>query len=400
MSHTLESQTMLNNGELMKNSRSRLLIALFCCSVVISGLTLLYAPTASLGEIAPHIDEIFLTEDTPSEISMPEYLTQSIEVSEIEQLPYEYEVNDNANNHPYVNSDTAQDADSDPPAIPDIAAVPVSAPAPTYLTAMDSALEWIRATNTDPQVGSVGGEWAVVALARAGIRDDAWFQRYLTSLDAALAGSSGRVERMTDHARVTLALTSLGFDASNYNGHDLTAPLNRFIPRDERANYNRTVNSDIFALIALDSRPYIGDRAQYIEAILSAEAPSGGWGLSSGATPEITAMAIAALALYYESDENVRLAINRALGMFGGRSLRDAESNAQMIVALTALGRDPSIYLDGLMTFYDPTTGAFTRGGYPNMMATEQAAYALVAHHRFISGQNRIYDMRDASDRS
>lgn len=31
-----------------------------------------------------------------------------------------------------------------------------------------------------------------------------------------------------------------------------------------------------------------------------------------------------------------------------------------------------------------------------NLMATEQAAYALAAYNRLVSGENSLYDMRDA----
>jgi len=273
---------------------------------------------------------------------------------------------------------------------------PTPLPQPDYLIAMNASLDWIRTTNTNPQVGSVGGEWAVVALARAGVCDNAWFERYLTSLDTALAGQGGRVERMTDYARVILALTALGLDASSHNGHDLTAALSTFVPYEERPNHSRAINADIFALLALDSRSYDGDREKYIEAILAAQTENGGWGLGGGATPDITAMAIQALAPYYGSNEDIRAAVNRALQLLGSRPMRDAEGNAQVIVALAALGRDAEIYVQTLLTFHDPVSGAFFRGEEPNMMATEQAAYALVAYYRFMTGQNRLYDMSDA----
>jgi len=277
-----------------------------------------------------------------------------------------------------------------------VAEMPADTHPPAYLTAMNRALGWIREINPDPQVGSVGGEWAVIAFARAGVDDDAWFQKYLASLDDALTGYGGRIERMTDYARITLALTALGLDASDHNGHDFTAPLRIFTPHEDRAHYNRAINADIFALIALDSNLYDGDRTAYIEAILAAEAPDGGWGLSGNATPEITAMAITALAPYYDTDGYVRAAIGRAIQLIGGRQMRDAESNAQMIVALSALGRDAGAFVHVLLTFQDPETGAFKRGESLNMMATEQAAYALAAYYRFLSGENRLYDMSDA----
>lgn len=268
---------------------------------------------------------------------------------------------------------------------------------PTYREAMYGALSWIRANTTDPIVGSVGGEWAVLALARAGVKDDDWYILYLANLDAALEiGNHGELTRWTDFQRVTLALTALGLDASDYNGHDLTAAFKTYIPRESRPNHSMTINADIFALIALDSRPYSGDRERYIDSILAAQGSSGGWGLAWSAEVDITAMAIQALAPYYDSNSAVRNAINHGLEWIGTQSITDVEDNAQIIVALTALGRDAQSYVEALLTFYDPVTGGFKRNGVVNAMVTEQAAYALVAYHRFVNDMNSLYDMSDA----
>jgi len=350
----------------MKNTKIRPLIAVICCVLVIIGLVACSARPVYVPQHMPSNEAyIFASVEPPPSALVIEYESESETEPELETQP-----------------------------IPEPEPVPL--PLPAYLNAMNMAFDWIRTTNTNPRVGSVGGEWAVIAFARAGLGEAAWFEQYLASLDLALAGQGGRVERMTEYARVTLALTALGLDATNHNGHDITAALHTFIPHEDRPPYNRTINADIFALIALDSRPYDGERAHYIEAILAAEVPGGGWGLSGGVMPDITAMTIAALAPYYDSNADVRAAIDRALDLFGERPMRDAEGNAQMIVALTALGRDAELHLNALLTFHDSETGAFMRDGQPNMMSTEQAAYALVAYYRFATGRNRLYDMRDA----
>ncbi|MCL2857118.1 MAG: hypothetical protein FWE19_05275 [Oscillospiraceae bacterium] len=357
----------------MKNMKIRQVIALICSVLAVIGLAIFITRSGYVDAQQPipeacssvAIDpEVPPVEDASEYEPQPEYDFEHKETSDVEAEPIAEEI-------------------------------PVPMPEPAYLTAMNGALGWLHESNPSPRVGSVGGEWSVLATARAGLGDAVWFGQYLEALDLALAGEGGRVERMTDYARVTLALTALGLDASIYNGRDLTAALHTFVPHEDRPPYNRTINADIFALIALDSRPYGGDREQYIAAILTAEVPGGGWGLTGGVMPDITAMAIAALAPYHDSSVEVRAAINRALELFGERPMRDAEGNAQMIVALAALGRDAEIHLSALLTFHDPETGAFMRNGEPNMMSTEQAAYALVAYHRFATGQNRLYDMHD-----
>ena len=136
------------------------------------------------------------------------------------------------------------------------------------------------------------------------------------------------------------------------------------------------------------------------------------------ADPDMTAMAIQALAPYYKTNETVKAAVDKALealsalqrtdGGFGSWGTVNSESCAQVIVALTALGIDPIAdsrfvkngltVLDALSSFY-VTGGGFrhTAGGDLDGMATEQGYYALAAYYRFANAQTRLYDMTDVT---
>ena len=136
------------------------------------------------------------------------------------------------------------------------------------------------------------------------------------------------------------------------------------------------------------------------------------------ADPDMTAMAIQALAPYYKTNETVKAAVDKALealsalqrndGGFGSWGTVNSESCAQVIVALTALGIDPTAdsrfvkndltVLDALASFY-VTSGGFrhTAGGDLDGMATEQGYYALAAYYRFANAQTRLYDMTDVT---
>ena len=93
-------------------------------------------------------------------------------------------------------------------------------------------------------------------------------------------------------------------------------------------------------------------------------------------------------------------------GGFGSWGTVNSESCAQVIVALTALGLDPTCdsrfvkndltVLDALASFY-VTGGGFrhTAGGDLDGMATEQGYYALASYYRFLNGQTSLYDMSD-----
>ena len=95
-------------------------------------------------------------------------------------------------------------------------------------------------------------------------------------------------------------------------------------------------------------------------------------------------------------------------GGFGSWGTVNSESCAQVIVALTALGIDPTAdsrfvknghtVLDALAGFY-VTGGGFrhTAGGERNGMATEQGCYALASYYRFLNGQTSLYDMSDVT---
>ena len=276
------------------------------------------------------------------------------------------------------------------------------------------------ATLDTPTVNSTGGEWMVIGLARSGRTVPAGYYDNVVEYVKAKADANERLHpaKVTDNARVILALTAIGKDVTNVGGHNLLKGL-------DNMDYVQTqdINGPIFTLIALDSHNYptMGDvtREKLIQVILDAQLPDGGWNLSGeNADPDMTAMAIQALAPYYKTNETVKAAVDKALealsalqrtdGGFGSWGTVNSESCAQVIVALTALGIDPTAdsrfvknghtVLDALAGFY-VTGGGFrhTAGGERNDMATEQGYYALAAYYRFVNGQTRLYDMSDVA---
>ena len=276
------------------------------------------------------------------------------------------------------------------------------------------------ATLGTPTVNSIGGEWMVIGLARSGRPVPAGYYDNVVEYVKAKADANERLHpaKVTDNARVILALTAIGKDVTNVGGHNLLKGLDNMA-------YVQTqgINGPIWALIALDSHNYptMGDvtREKLIQVILDAQLNDGGWDLSAeNADTDMTAMAIQALAPYYKTNETVKAAVDKALealsalqrndGGFGSWGTINSESCAQVIVALTALGIDPTIdsrfiknghtVLDALVGFY-VTGGGFrhTAGGERNGMATEQGYYALAAYYRFVNAQTRLYDMTDVT---
>ena len=271
-----------------------------------------------------------------------------------------------------------------------------------------------------PTVNSTGGEWMVIGLARSGRTVPAGYYDNVVEYVKANADANERLHpaKVTDNARMILALTSIGKDVTNVGGHNLLKGLDNMA-------YVQTqgINGPIFTLIALDSHNYptMGDvtREKLIGVILAAQLADGGWDLSADkADPDMTAMAIQALAPYYKTNETVKAAVDKALealsalqrpdGGFGSWGTVNSESCAQVVVALTALGIDPTAdsrfvkngltVLDALAGFY-VTGGGFrhTANGDLDGMATEQGYYALAAYYRYLDGQTRLYDMSDVT---
>ncbi|HWP79514.1 MAG TPA: S-layer homology domain-containing protein [Candidatus Acidoferrum sp.] len=279
-----------------------------------------------------------------------------------------------------------------------------------------------------PGLGSVGGEWAVMGLARAGSAvPDGYYVRYYANLLSEVNARQGVLSdrKYTEYARVILALTALGADPADVAGYDLLTPLG-----DCEATIWQGLNGPVWALIALDSGGYDmpvnagaktqATRERYLEAILAAQNPDGGFSLAGGSVsdPDMTGMALQALARYMER-EGVAAAVERALACLSERQRTDGcfetngvptlESTAQVVVALCELGvplddarfaKENGGLPDGLMRFYsgDGTFRHDLAGGGDDLMATEQGFYALVAAHRARQGRQSLYRMGDAPD--
>ncbi|MCM1276213.1 MAG: hypothetical protein NC299_12770, partial [Lachnospiraceae bacterium] len=162
-----------------------------------------------------------------------------------------------------------------------------------------------------PSVGSAGGEWAVIGAARSGLAVPEEYYENVVAYVREHADENGRLHyaKSTDNSRVILALTALGRDVTDVGGVDLLHALS-----DIDYVQRQGINGSIWALIALDSRGYDAlptTREELVGAILNAQLPDGGWNLSgTSADPDVTAMALTALAPYYAEE---RAAVDAAL---------------------------------------------------------------------------------------
>ena len=282
--------------------------------------------------------------------------------------------------------------------------------------------KWLQAQVSEPAFGSVGGEWLALGLARSDLEGmEEYLEGYGERVAAYTAEQGGilHAKKYTEYSRVILAWTAIGRDASDVGGFDLLVPL---------ADFEQTVfqglNGPIFALLALDSGKYEipenaanstqATRDLYVDYIVNAECPDGGWSLAGGpAEADITAMALQALAKYRERPD-VAEAVERGVtalsemqnvnGGFSASNAESSESIAQAIVAVTELGisledsrfvKNGNTLKDALLRFR-LSDGSFSHlmDDSADLLATEQAFYALVAIDRMEQGKTSLYSMK------
>lgn len=290
---------------------------------------------------------------------------------------------------------------------------------------LNTVLKRMSETVTEPQYGTIAGEWSVLCLARSGFydKDSTYFSDYYNRIvDTVneITEDNGALHKVksTENSRLILALSAIGRDAQKVGNYNLLEPYNDF-------NWvkKQGLNGPIFALIALDTNNYqINDtsiRQQCIDFILEKELEGGGWALS-GNKPDadMTAMALQSLA-GHRDNTNVNSAVERGIsalsemqnenGGYSSWGTVNSESIAQVITACTALGIDPDTderfmkngsAVDALLSFYDNSSEMFshTLGDGGNAMATDQCSYALIAYLRYLNGENALYDMTDSFD--
>lgn len=296
--------------------------------------------------------------------------------------------------------------------------------------------------------GSTPGDWYPIALSRLGYKTD--YSGYLAVLEQnvkeryALDGGLSAA-KATEWHRIILAVLASGGNPRDIDGIDLVA--DGTYNRGKTASLGRQgINGWIWGLIALDSKSWEVPKDAYytrddiILQILSAQLENGGFALTGeAADPDITAMALQALAPYYNSETvytlpggtaseeakktTVRKAAEAALeclsglqseqGDFFSWGTQNSESCSQVIIALCALGIDPlcderfiknGVTLwDGLMRYRREDGGFLHSLSYDsnnptslpdasNSMAGEQALLALCALIRQKKGMRSLYD--------
>lgn len=239
-------------------------------------------------------------------------------------------------------------------------------------------------------------------------------------IDAAITSITGQNVGETTWAKAILVLQSIGADPQTLYPTGSTASVSAVAGLTALESHSTSAWAAPYTLIALNQGEYgTAELEQSIlSGILDAQTEEGCWN-EWGDSIQTTSNMLAALAFYYDTDETVKAAADKAVSYlfsvqkddgtydaYGSGS--DANTAAMVVIGLAAMGIDPdsdprfikegSSALDGLLSFALADNSGF---GYQNTdsvnaYATEQAFRALIAAEQ-VAKTGRAYNVYDFS---
>ncbi len=261
--------------------------------------------------------------------------------------------------------------------------------------------EWINGALT--QSAGVDSEWYIIGLSRICDYD---FSNYRKALGEYL--SANEIGSASSRQKCALALIAAGDTDALY----IQETLNNSIGE-------QGIMSLIFGLHLLNNG-YISPQftlQQVKQQLLSLQLTDGGFAVMGTVSDvDTTAMAISALASYYETDSDVKACIDtaieflsskqNALGDFSSYGTDNAESTAQVLIALSSLGIDAvsdvrfiknsNTIFDALAQYSLPSGGfSHTKGGEVNELATVQVFLGAISYRLMLENNASLYDFAD-----
>ena len=269
-------------------------------------------------------------------------------------------------------------------------------------------------------INAYTNEWNIFSIQRAGGSIGSKnAEAYIEDVASKLDGSE--TFKITDYARIALAVGALGKDATDVGGHNVID----FITGATNMR-SETSNAPIFGLIAINSKNYkvgitkLWNRDDLVRQILKFQKENGSFGLTKEGnvgSVDMTAMALQSLANKYKEGTNTRVntAVGKALDYLASAMDDDctfgdnSPSTAQVLTALTSLGIDPTKstkfsrgnknLVTSLLEFKnDAGYGISKSDKGSNTFADTQVTYALDSYIRFAEGRPALYDFSDAKE--
>lgn len=317
-------------------------------------------------------------------------------------------------------------------------------------------------------VGTTPGDWFPIGMGRYGYKDD--YGAYLSAIEKNVTErykESGNLHpvKATEWHRISLAVLAMGGDPTKMGVDAKGNPINLIADGSynciaRRGVKGQGINGAIWSLISMDTLRYdVPEGAKFtrehiIKLVLEEQLADGGFALTGNiADPDITGMAVQALASYYDSDKvytykskkikndqgsyiecskTIKQVIDESLDLMGTKQNADGdyfswgtenvESTVQMLVALSSIGidcekdqrfiKDGKTLIDGIMKYRNPKDGGFlhsftydpqnpsSRPDASNSMATEQTLYGLVSYFRVRNNMRSLYDFRPETNQN
>ena len=260
--------------------------------------------------------------------------------------------------------------------------------------------EYLMEKSPSPGIGPVGGDWTVKGIAESGQNGiSEYMQIYYDNVRAKVKSSKGEIHDAyySDYARVVIGLESIGKDATDVEGYDLTNPLNEYDELTEQG-----CNAVSYALVAANvagvelkqEKAYVSFLISELENLLSIEENS---------VNDYVSMALLGLS-FYQEEESVSEVIGKGILYLSkyqndDGSMGNCESTAEAIVALSQLGIDVfeddrfvknKNSLGESIMEYEVGEGAFSHTEEKkkeNLMASEKAMLALDSIKKQQEGQ-------------
>ena len=263
--------------------------------------------------------------------------------------------------------------------------------------------EYVKENVPNPEVSSIGGEWAVKGIAESGIEpDNSYFEVYYDTVRAKVKSEKGAIheEYYSDYARVIIALNAIGKDPTNVEGYDMTKPLEEYEELTQQG-----VNAVAYTLVAANEsgisleheQAYVEFLVKEMEAMLSERKDT---------YTDYISMGLLGLS-FYQDDDSVKKVTEDGIKYLSDMqqdngTMGNCESTSEAVIALTQLGVD--VFSDkrfvknegslgeSLMN-YQAKNGAFLHtedGEKANEMATEKALLALCSMKKMEKGG--LYD--------
>ena len=268
--------------------------------------------------------------------------------------------------------------------------------------------------------GNYQSAWGALALMQSNVTmTDAQKATYRAALKASVDSMvSDDSFTPTDLERISIGVTAIGDDATNFDGINLIAKITENIKKTG-------INGQIYAIIALSMKDYGAEANQtiddMIQALLTKQNQAGGWSFGGSKSDlDITGMAMTALGLHRDQPA-VQSAMDRATTMLkttafvkstGGFLIpgafskeENSSSIAMVLMGLMANNVNPTTIvgdngvnpISRLLAFqkadgqfrwkFDSDIGALA-------MATEQSVYALDQYQFMLAGKGSIYNFK------